>query len=462
MKKKFLKVLPIILLIFLVGAGGYYAYKQKTSKTAVSTTKYSLSKVTKTNLEITVEATGTVTGADAVNVYSSNTGSIQEMTAKLGAAVNKGDLFCKIDDDTNKQAVENARISLQGSYLQLEALKNQLDDLSITAPIDGAIKAVYAEVGDDVTSIKSTYGGMAMMTVGTDNALETAVPFPSSGKVVEVCASAGQSVKKGDVLFKLDPTTLNNTIAQKENDIRLAEKNLKDKEETLSKSTITTPISGIVTVLNVKNGEIATNEKLIATITDTSKMQVTLAVDELDINKVQVGQTTAIKIDDIENKKFTGIVESIAQSGTTTNNVTTYNVVVTIDNPENVKIGMNANVTIAVQSKENVLTVPVEAIIEKNGKKYVMVSDGTQKSTTSNNKSSANNKNSTNNVTAGKLVEVKTGLKNKTLIEITSGVTEGQVVMTELSASTSTSTKSSKNSQSTGMPGGTMGGPPGM
>ena len=86
-----------------------------------------------------------------------------------------------------------------------------------------------------------------------------------------------------------------------------------------------------------------------------------------------------------------------------------------------------------------------------------MVSDGTQKSTSSNKKAS-------NNTTAGKLVEVKTGLKNKTLIEITSGVTEGQVVMTELSESTSTSTKSSKSktSQSGGMQVAESGGPPGM
>lgn len=447
MKKIFSKVLTIIILVFVVGTGGYYAYKKKITKTSVSTTKYSISKVTRNNLDITVEATGTVTGADAVNIYSSNTGTVQGMTAKLGGVVNKSDLFCTIEDDTDKQAVENAEISLQHSYLELQALKNQLNDLVVTAPIDGKIKAVYASAGDDVTSIKSTYGGMAMITVGPDNALETAVPFPSSGKVAEVCVSAGQSVKKGDVLFKLDATTLNNSIAQKENDIQLAEKNLKDKEDILSKSTIATPISGVVTALDVKNGGIVTDENLIATITDTSKMQVTLAVDELDINKVQIGQTATVKIDDIEGKSFTGTVESIAQSGTTTNNVTTYDVIVTINNPEGVKIGMNANVTIAVTSKANVLTVPVEAITEKDGKKYIMVQD-TQNSTST-------SKGTPNNVTAGKFVEVKTGLKNKTLVEITSGVTEGQVVMTQLSESTST--KSSKSSQ-----GGEMGGPPGM
>ncbi|NMM62010.1 efflux RND transporter periplasmic adaptor subunit [Clostridium sp. P21] len=459
MKEKVLKMSAVIIFILIVGLGGYYAYKKNTSKNALASTKYSLLKATKTNLDITVEATGSVTGVSEVNVFSANTGTVDGMTAKLGAVVNKGDLFCKIDDSTTKQAVENAQISLQHSYLELQSLKNQLDDLVVTAPISGKVRAVYAGVGDEISSIKSTYGGMAMITVGTDNSYETAVPFPSSGKVSEVCVSTGQNVNKGDVLFRLDAKTLNNSIAQKENDIKLAQKNLSDKQTDLAKSTISTPISGIVTVLNVKDGEIVTNEKLMATITDTSKMKVTLAVDELDINQVKTGQTATIKLDDVKDKTFKGSVESISQSGTTTNNVTTYSVVVTIDNPENVKIGMNANVTIAVESKANVLTVPVEAITEKNGKKYVMVSEETKKSTSSNRKAS-------NNAKPGKLVEVKTGLKNKTLIEITSGVTENQTVMTELTQSTSTSTKSnkSKSSQQGGMQGGGMSGgaPPGM
>ncbi|AKN33597.1 RND transporter [Clostridium carboxidivorans P7] len=459
MKEKILKISAVIVLIIIAGFGGYYAYKRSTSKNVLTSTKYSLSKATKTNLDITVEATGAVTGVNEVNVFSSNTGTVDGMTAKLGAAVNKGDLFCKIDDSTTQQAVDSAQISLQHSYLELQALKNQLDDLVVKAPISGKVRAVYAGVGDEVSSIKSTYGGMAMITVGSDNSYETAVPFPSSGKVAEVCVSAGQSVNKGDVLFRLDAKTLNNTIAQKENDIKLAQKNLSDKQANLAKSTIATPISGIVTVLNVKNGEIVTNEKLIATISDTSKMRVTLAVDELDINQVKVGQTATIKLDDIKDKTFKGSVESISQSGTTTNNVTTYSVVVTIDNPENVKIGMNANVSIEVQSKADVLTVPVEAVTEKNGKKYVMVSEQTSKSTSANKKAS-------NNIRPGKLVEVKTGLKNKTLIEITSGLKDNQVVMTELTQTTNTnnSSKSSKNksSQQGGMPGGGMSGGGGM
>jgi HlyD family secretion protein len=448
MKKKVSKVLAIIISVLIVFGGSYYAYKKYSSKsTSVSSTRYSLAKVTKSNLDITVQATGTVTGADAVNVFSFNTGVIEGMTAKQGESVNKGDLFCKINDDTTKDAVENAKTALDHSKLELQALEDQMDSLVIKAPIDGKIKTVFVAPGDDVTSMKSTYGGMAVMLVGgAGNVLETNIPFPSSGKVMEVYTSAGKDVKKGDTLFKLDDTSLKNSIATKNNEIEQAQNTLNSKEEDLAKSTITTPISGIVSVLSIKNGEIVDNTKLIATITDTSTMTVTLPVDELDINKVQVGQNATIKIDDIDGKNFTGKVQSISQSGTTTNNVTTYDVIVSIDNPENVKVAMNANVSIAVQSKENVLTVPVEAIIERNGKKYVMLSNGTQKSASSNKKG--------NNSAAGKLVEVETGIKNKTNIEILSGLKENETVMTALPAS---STKTSTKNQG-GMGGGMSGG----
>jgi HlyD family secretion protein len=455
MKKKFLRVLSIIIIVFVVGGGGYYAYKKYASKsTATSAAKYSIEKVTKTNLEVTVEATGTVSGIDAVNVYSSNSGLLSGMTAKAGDYVNKGDLFCKIEDTTTQQEIENAKISLQHSKLELQALESQMDSLNVKAPMDGNITKVFVVSGDDTASMKSAYGGMAVMTTGSDNALEVTIPFPSSGgKVAEVYASAGQNVKKGDTLFKLDDTSIKNSIQQKENEIQQAVNSLKNKEEDLAKSTITTPISGIVTVLNVKNGEQVSSGdlKLIATITDTSKMEVTLPVDELDINKVKVGQKATIKIDDIEDKSFEGTVQSISQNGTTSNNVTTYSVVVSIDNPENVKIGMNANVTVKIQSKENVLAVPVEAILTKNSKKYVMVSSGVQQPSTS-------NKQAANNVGTTKLVEVQTGIKTTSMIEITSGVSENETILIQLKTSSSSS-----NSMPGGMPGGMgggMGGPP--
>lgn len=459
MKENVLKILAVVLVAIIVSTGGYFVYKKYVSKkTTTASTKYATEKVTKTNLEVTVEATGTVSGVDAINVYSSNSGSLSGMVAKLGDYVKKGDLFCKINDTSAEQAIEKAQITLEHSKLELQALENQLDSLSITAPMDGKVKSVFVAVGDDTASMKSAYGGMAVMTAGADNALELTVAFPSSGgKVAEVHTTAGQSVKKGDILFKMDDTSIQNNIAQKKNDIMSQETSIKNQEEDLAKATITTPISGIITTLNVKNGEqISSGDlKLIATITDTSKMEVTLSVDELDINKVQVGQKATVKIDDIENKSFQGSVQSIAQNGTTSNNVTTYSVVVSIDNPENVKIGMNANVTIKIQSKENALAVPTEALITKNNKKYVMVQDSSQQSSNS-------NKKGINNVGETKLIEVQTGVKTSSMTEIVSGVSENQTILIELSTSSNSSSSKNKNKQQSGMSGmGGMGGGPG-
>lgn len=484
MKKKLFKVLLTVVVVVAVGSGGYYIYKNYASKsTSASTTRFATAKVTKTNLDVTVDATGTVDGIDAVNVYSSNSGLLSGMTPKQGDYVNKGDLFCKIDDTDTQQQVQNDEISLEHSKLQLQSLEDQMDSLSITAPMDGVIKSVFVAPGDDTTSMKSAYGGMAVMTAGTDDSLEINIPFPSAGgKVEQVYASAGQSVKKGDILFKMDDTSLQNSIAQQENLIEQAQNTLNDAEANLSKSTISTPISGIVSVLNVKNGENinTSSPTLIATITDTSKMQVTLPVDELDINKVQVGQKATISIDDIGNgKTFTGEVQSIAQSGTTTNNVTTYNVIVSIDNPQDLKIGMNANVSIAVQSKENVLAVPSESIITRNGKSFVMVSSSGQTQESNNgygnnqtqgknngsgsNQGQGRNRGSGSNQAqggnssfGGRLVPVETGLKTKTMTEITSGVTEGETILIQLPQSTSSN--NSNRGGFGGMGGGSFGG----
>lgn len=419
MAKKYLKLLVAIAVIFIIGSGGIIIYKKYNSKSTPASSKiYSTEKVVKTNLEVTVEATGTISGADSVNVFSSITGVVEGMTVKEGDTIKKGDVFCKIDASTTQQEVKNAKISLASKKLELKSLENQLSSLYVKAPIDGKITKVFVEPGDDTSSVQSVYGGMAVMTA-MDDTLEVTIPFSSSGKVAEVYATVGKTVKKGDVLFKFDDTSLLNSISVKKLEIQQAEINLKEKEADLTKTTIIAPTSGVVTALEVKNGEIVDDSKLMATITDTSKMQVTIPVDELDISKLKLGQKAKIKVDDIDGKVYDGVVEFISQKGETSNNITNYDVVVSISNPENLKIGMNANVTISIESKENVLAVPQEAIIEKNDKKYVMVSDSSQKNT--------------NSAESKKLVEVQTGIKTTSMIEITSGLSENQIIYVELS-----------------------------
>jgi HlyD family secretion protein len=166
-----------------------------------------------------------------------------------------------------------------------------------------------------------------------------------------------------------------------------------------------------------------------------STLKVKVVVDELDISAVVVGQTATIKFDALSDKTFTGKVESVAQAGTTTNNTTTYDVAVSVSKPVGIRLGMNANVTIAIQSNESAIVIPSEALVETNNKKYVRIQD----TPTTNSRE----KNSTSSTESdSKLVEITTGIETEDYIEVTKGVTQGQAVLVQLaSSSSSTSTR---------------------
>ena len=197
---------------------------------------------------------------------------------------------------------------------------------------------------------------------------------------------------------------------------------------------VTSPIGGLVTSVSSVNGDSGQSGKSALTITDMSTMKVKVAVDELDISSVSVGQKATIKFDALTSKTFTGTVESAAQTGTTTDNTTTYDVIVSISNPTGIRLGMNANVTIAVKSKDNAIVIPEEALVESNSKKYVRV----QSATISNN----GQENSTSSTTDSnsKLVEITTGIETEDYIEVTKGIIAGQVVLVQLATSSSSTT----------------------
>ncbi|MDV3428284.1 MAG: efflux RND transporter periplasmic adaptor subunit, partial [Bacillota bacterium] len=217
---------------------------------------------------------------------------------------------------------------------------------------------------------------------------------------------------------------------------------LSDAQDAADGQTVISPISGTVTAVNNSNGDTLQVGKSVVTVTDMNTLKVNVSVDELDITSVKAGQTAAITFDALTGKSFTGSVESIAQTGTTSNNVTTYDVVVSISKPTGIRLSMNANVTIAIVSKNNALVIPEEALVEVNSKKYVRV----QSSGAS---SGQNTSSSASSTGSGNLVEIKTGIETEDYIEVTSGVSEGQNILVQLASSSS--------SQSQGM-GGDMGG----
>ncbi|PJI08037.1 MULTISPECIES: efflux RND transporter periplasmic adaptor subunit [Clostridium] len=298
----------------------------------------------------------------------------------------------------------------------------------VVANNTGTIENLNVNVGDTVTS------GQTIAYVGSD--------------------TINQQVNKENLAVQQDQLAVNS--AKVDADKQKAELTLESDQSALQSAqdqqnamTLTAPIGGLVVAKNNNNGDTAQQGKALITIADTSSLKVNLSVDELDISKVQVGQKADIKFDAISGKTYSGTVQTISQLGTTTNNVTTYSVVVNVDNADSaIKLGMNANVNIKVTSKQNALVIPVEALVERNGNKYVRVqsSNGSKAdSQESYNKSSSRSENSGSRTNmAGNLVQVQTGLENENYVEITSGINEGQKVMIQLPQTTSTNSQNSR------------------
>lgn len=449
MKKNIKKIIACCLIIGVIGTVSYFGYKKYNSKGLTTNNRMLSVKVKKSNIDVTVQATGTITSVSQVDVYSQNSGVIESLPFNEGDQIKKGDLLCKIKDSTGEQNVAAAQNNLAQKNLELNTLEKSLDDLYIKAPIDGKVKSVFVSSGDDVATAKQAYGGLAILTV--NDTLEVPIPFPQSGKITSVYISPGATVKKGDNLFKLDDGNIQDNIKAKKLEIQQGQNDLSFKQSGLAKTTIISPMDGVVSALSFKPGDSIDSNKPIATIVDYSQMQVVLPVDELDISKVKVGQNAKIAIDAIKDKTYEGTVEKIAQTGKTTNNVTTFDVIVSIKNPESIKPGMNANVTIAVESKENVLTIPVEAIVDRNGKQFVTIpsSSGNNNEKGKSSRSSETGQSNNNqgqrtsnaggmnyqrsggnsNTSEGKLVQVTLGLQNQKQAEILEGLKEGDTVL---------------------------------
>lgn len=210
---------------------------------------------------------------------------------------------------------------------------------------------------------------------------------------------------------------------------------------------ITAPAAGTITAMNVVADDKVQEGKVVAHITNYSDLQVVVGVDELDISKVAVGQTAMVSVSAFPDTDYTGTITAVASEGTSSNGVSTFNVTVHLDKSDNLKIGMTAEASILTQSKDGVLYVPIEAVRTQGDQKFVLTGEAASQSS-----------DDTSTRTSASQKTVKTGIGNDTYVEITEGLTEGEIV--QLPAVKSSSSTNAQQGQ--GMMMGGLGGSNGM
>jgi HlyD family secretion protein len=200
-------------------------------------------------------------------------------------------------------------------------------------------------------------------------------------------------------------------------DIKRTQKMLDEAEDRLDKTTIVSPMDGKVVNLAMKEGEVVVSGmnipgSVVAVVADLAEILAEVDVVESEIAKVKLGMAARIEVDALPGTTFQGTVTEIAESATKVADVSYFKVKVRLAEPgEALKPGMTAKAKIVIEERADVLTVPVQAVLEKDGKKHAFLVEGSGKKQ------------------KAKKVEVTAGLSDNLNVELLSGLQEGATVV---------------------------------
>jgi len=357
-RKKWLIYGGIGLALVLLIAGGLIA--ATTGSTKIDPTK--LAKVERHDLAKSVVATGKVQPITNVEIKSKASGIVKKLFVDASDKIKKGQLLAQLDKEEIQAQVEQGHASLAASEASLTGAQADYERAKVDAE------------GPDVPLLKRAYEravGMAKEGVVSASALEDAQ------KNYELALNK-QNVAKAQL------TVLKARIAQSQAQVARDQANLRQLEEQLSYTDIIAPIDGVLLSRDVEIGDavssilvLGSSATLVMTLGDTSEVYVKGKVDESDIGKVYLGQPARIKVESFKDKTFEGKVTKISPLGVEKDNVTTFEVRVSINNPGGeLKAAMTANAEIILEEHKNVLQIPEGAIIyDKDKKASVEVPD---------------------------------------------------------------------------------------
>lgn len=356
-----------------------------------------LGKVERGDLAKSVVATGKIEPITKVELKSKASGIVEKWFADSGDKVKEGQVLVQLDREQIQAAVREARAALAAA---------QANERAAVADVN---RAKADAEGPDVPLLYRAY--------------QRAQKMAKEGVVSEAALDDAQksyemAVNKRDVA-RAQLTVNDAKLIQAKAQVQQARATLDRSEEDLRYATITSPITGVVLSRDVEIGDavssilvLGSTATLVMTLGDISQVYVKGKVDEADIGKVYLGQPGRIKVESFKDKTFNGKVTKIAPLGVEKDNVTTFEVRVSIDNPGGeLKAMMTANAEIILDEHKNVLMIPEGAIMydkDKNASVEVPEPHGKD---------------------GKRKVAVKVGISNGAKTELLSGLKEGQQVV---------------------------------
>lgn len=457
-KKKWFWIGGGILLVVIVG-GVFLASRVSATQAGPGVVSQQTYAIKKTTLYNEISATGNVRAIQSATLAWQTSGQVKTVNVKLNDTVKADQVLAELDQSTVPASVTQAQLDLIDAKQALEDLEtsttsvaqaqvalvtaqtaydeaekdvaalslNRATETTLTKA-ETAYQLALAEVAkaqDDYDNYKNlddtdyrkitSLNRLTTAQTNRDSALATLNWYkgkPSESDIAE--ANANLALAKAqleDAQRAYDRVKDGPTSA----DLAVAQAKVNAAQSTLNSSKIIAPFDGTITSLSTLVGDQVSSGTSALRIDNLKTLVLDLNVSEVDISKIEVGQTATITFDAIADVTYQGQVEEVNRAGTTTNGTVNFSVSVIVTDPDDqVMPGMTAEAAIQVQKVENVLAVPSTAVVTRNGKSMVYLAGGTT-------------------------LEVTTGVVTDTMTEITSGnLAEGDAVVTDPTSSTST------------------------
>ena len=375
----------------------------------------------------------------ATTPVSPISGTVTEVYAKNGDAVHAGDKLAKVVESmdivadfrfsyvspSSFYAGQSATVFITGCEGSVQGTVVSVSDSTAVAS-DGRVSCTVRVKITNPGTLTDSAGYTAQAVIGSYTSARNAtlslggsavITAEGSGTVSNFSKLAGSTVAAGEALCTISSAALEDQIQSARLSLESARLTQSTAQDSMDGYRITAPISGTVIEKNYKAGDKVdgVSSGTLAVVYDLSALKMEMNVNELDIGKVQVGQTVEVTADALPGEVFTGRVEKVSIAGTTTGGFTTYPVTITVADYGNLKPGMNVSCSVLGETAQNVLCVPVDAVERGNVVRVAppeALTDGV--------------------LTDVSQIEERTvtlGRSDNGYIEITSGLKEGETVL---------------------------------
>lgn len=455
--------------VVVLAIAGVLGYQRMTASAASTTTRAQTATVTRGSLSALVNASGNVSAPTSAALAFSSSGQVAKVAVQIGDQVKKGQLLLQLNTDALQLALKTAQTNLASQQANYDATQANVQYAVKTAQANlASAQASYDSAkAKDATNLDQLIVAKAALDKATV-ALQTAQAAydvvawrPDVGMTSQAAAlqSATSDYQSALAAYKITAATINDTSLRSaqasldnaktaldeaqhnvDTSTRTAQASLDNAQvavdqaqRDLDNASLYAPFDGMVSAVNFSAGDTASGTAV--KLVNLANLQVQVSIAEVDMAQIKLGETAQMTLDALPGKTYTATVAALGPVGTVTSGVVNYPVVVGITNADAaIKPGMTASLAIVVDHRDNVLVVPARAVKTQANQKVVTVQYKGQ------------------NI----LTPISTGLSSDTMIEVTSGLQEGDVVVLN-----QTTTTSSSRGVGIGIPGlGGPGGPP--